>query len=252
MKTELTKNYLLNLEKTIKNSKYLTENKNIDSINDYIKTYALAKTHSLASYTDNFNVNNKRIWKKILSREYNDTCLITGLKNQATDFYLICHDNTSCWCPNLSGKVNEAPSCSPSVFRGAGSRQSIDVSVVGHHLYSQKGYPFLSKNVFNGIMIEKNLHIMYHKTFGKNAKSTTPDSFIELIKYLKTKKGYYVAFKKAQKINVNKKGGKLDFYFTEDDTLVLFIPLDLNRLNMAISYVNYLKSFIYYNEKDKF
>jgi hypothetical protein len=62
------------------------------------------------------------------------------------------------------------------------------VSLVAHHLYSQSRYPQLSKNFYNGVLLENNLHKLYHKEFGKDPGSVTPGSFISFVNSLSLKK----------------------------------------------------------------
>lgn len=67
-----------------------------------------------------------------------------------------------------------------------------DGVLVAHHLYSKTAYPSLSKNLFNGILIEKDLHNLYHKDFNKNLYGVTPETFLSFIENIEKTEGFYV------------------------------------------------------------
>lgn len=50
-------------------------------------------------------------------------------------------------------------------------------------------HPYLSKNFFNGVLVESFLHRDYHSMFGKDPGSVNPKSFLRFIDSLKGELG---------------------------------------------------------------
>ena len=94
---------------------------------------------TLASLEDIFKPTSTRSWSRDVKNQYNQTCLVTGLK-------------------------------------------SSQVQIVAHHLYSRKKYPTLSASLYNGIVLENEVHKELHRKYGL---SVTPTQFINFLKFYK-------------------------------------------------------------------